>query len=200
MKKLLCVLMISFAALGVAFADDAAVAEPEVTAADNTPTAAVAPKDAATADESNEAITFDAQKVKLAPQQKIGWPIALNILPGLGVGSFVQHDWVGGLVGLGFSAGAIGCGFFGYVYFVTGAFVAGLSNNENQELLYLGMGLFIGALAFETGNIVWGIIRPLKFRDKYNAEHNVAAAFKPSFTVVPVLAPNECGAVAVLRY
>src|SRR5574344_1308940 len=127
MKKLLCALLISFAILGMVFAEDATTVEP---GADNGTTSMQAEANPATSpsdSESTKAITFDAGKVKLAPEQKIGLPITLNILPGFGIGSFVQHDKLGGSIGVLLSVSAITLGVVGAGFFATGILIAGAS-------------------------------------------------------------------------
>ena len=196
--------MISFAILGMVFAEDAVTAE--TGAADGTTSMQTETNSTTSSSDSESAtpITFDAGKVKLAPEQKIGWPIALNIIPGFGIGSFVQHDKLGGSIGVLLSVSAITLGVVGAGFFATGILIAGASsiggNTADESVLNLSMGLFAGAAALEVGNILWGIFRPIQFRKKYNDAHSLAAAGKPTLTVVPVLAANECGAVAVVRF
>ena len=204
MKKLLCALLISFAILGMVFAEDATTVEP---GADNGTTSMQAEANPATSpsdSESTKAITFDAGKVKLAPEQKIGLPITLNIIPGFGIGSFVQHDKLGGGIGVLLSVSALTVGAVGVVYLYAGMIVAGITsiggNEGDDSVLNMSMGLFAGAAALEVGNILWGIFRPIQFRKKYNDAHSLAAAGKPTLTVVPVLATNEYGAVAVVQF
>jgi hypothetical protein len=204
MKKLLCALLISFTILGMVFAEDATTVEPGADNGTTSMQAEVNPATSPSDSESTKAITFDAGKVKLAPEQKIGLPITLNILPGFGIGSFVQHDKLGGSIGVLLSVSAITLGVVGAGFFATGILIAGASsiggNTADESVLNLSMGLFAGAAALEVGNILWGIFRPIQFRKKYNDAHSLAAAGKPTLTVVPVLATNEYGAVAVVQF
>jgi hypothetical protein len=199
MKKNFIALMILFACTSFIFAQQAQSGDKPA----DTQTAVQTANSDSTASSSNSTaekpVTFDGQKVKLAAQQKVVLPIILNCIPGLGIGSFVQHDVLGGFVGLGLSAAAITCGVFGYSYFVVGILIEGLTKDE--RIFAYGLCALGGALAFEIGNIVWGIVRPLKFRDKYNAAHGISEV-KPeaSLSLVPVIVPDGVGAVAVLRY
>ena len=200
MKKTVCVLSLCLLSMAFIFAETMPAADTSAQAEQTNGTVVTQTTQSTETTTSETPVTFDAEKVKLAPQQKVAWPIVLNILPGLGIGSFVQHDILGGFIGLGLSAGAIACGVIGYAYFVTAILVVALSKDES--LLDCSLCLFGGAIAFEVGNIVWGIVRPLKFRDRYNAKQNVASTAKPttSLSFIPIVAPDRVGAVAVLKY
>lgn len=79
-------------------------------------------------------------------------PTLLNVLPGLGVGSFIQGDKeAGGLVMLGQIAGAVLVGL-------------GSSNNPDTTQLLLALG---GSLTY-LGFTVYGIVAPMQYRDRYN--------------------------------
>lgn len=179
MKKLLCVLLISFAAVCVVFGEASAVAEPEVAAANDTSTVTVGTSDESTSPEkSTEPITFDAEKINKAPEQKLLWPIILNIIPEFGIGSFVQHDKLGGWVGVGLSTAVVGCAVVGCVYMVVGALAASAggiagalvsggnsstanetANEAGDQFFSIGTCLFICAAAFEAINVTWGVVR-----------------------------------------
>jgi hypothetical protein len=109
-----------------------------------------------------------------------GWPIVLNIIPGFGLGSFIEGDVWGGIVGV------VGCG-------IGDAMLYG-STATDVEMA----GLLIG-----TGTIVYGIIRPITFAKKYNREHGVASVdFLPTISATgasgeAVVAP---GAILKLSY
>lgn len=183
MKKLVCGLVMCFALVALVSAEGT-VAAAEVPASES----------------SAEPIAFDGQKV--------GKLILLNIIPGFGVGSFVQHDKLGGWVGVGLSTGATVCAVGTMVSFVVLIIVGGAQSigegmanalggtsdadkSETNEISTYVTCFLIGAIAFEAANITWGIVRPIKFRNKYS---------KSQVSIVPLIAPQTVGAVAVVRF
>lgn len=212
MKKVFCAMLICLATSAFIFAQTAV--ESETTEEQVTPAA----EQGTEAETDNEPITFSADKVELAPEQKIGWPITLNIIPGFGIGSFVQHDKIGGWVGVGLSTVAITSTIVGGAFILNALvgsifsilFYAVLTGSNSDETnnaaddmdAYVNAGFWLVGIGIglELTNIVWGIVRPISFRKAYNASHETASAIKPTFTIAPIIAPDTYGAVAVVRY
>lgn len=157
--------------------------------------------------ESSEILTADVQNVELYASvleeaNNVGKAIFLNLLPGFGTGSYVQGDSFGGIMGTTFSVvtatGLVGLGgTFAMDVFVS--FFAGIGGQKAVDqataqltpwLWGFGITAGVGLLA----NIVWGIIRPLNYRDSVNASYGNTVA------VLPVVTPNAVGLSAVVRY
>lgn len=119
-------------------------------------------------------------------------PVALNLIPGLGIGSFVQGDLHGGIIGLGGEVigGGVAVYGLGYAYAnVLGAvFVGAFGGDTGEEASRVRTGLTLmcvgGAVWVVTK--VYEIVRPISYARDYNAEHDFA---KASFA--PVLVPTS---------
>jgi hypothetical protein len=97
--------------------------------------------------------TKPAVVVKTGKPKKAGWPIVLNIIPGFGLGSYVEGDVLGGLVGTGST-----------VLFYVFSNDAGYSNLSA-----------VGALVTGVFTLTYGIVRPITFANKYNKSHGLAS-------------------------
>jgi len=111
-------------------------------------------------------------------------PVILNILPGFGLGSFIQGDMGGGFIGLGGEVAGVGLFGYGLSY----AIAAGLSTvieniltlgaagsgSTSQEVVTAGW-CMVGGLAIYTGTKIFEIIRPISFARKYNKSHGLVA-------------------------
>ena len=130
-------------------------------------------------------------------------PVILNVVPGLGLGSFVEGDPLGGVVCLGGELLAVG--LFGYglaqVFGQIGAAVltdviAVIITGEHAEptiestraSAFMTAGVVVGA-----GTAVFAIVRPITFASSWNARHasGISASFAP--TLSPVAAPIGTG-------
>jgi Curli production assembly/transport component CsgG./Borrelia membrane protein P13. len=101
-------------------------------------------------------------------------PVILNIVPGFGLGSFIEGDTLGGLIIIG--GGALSTAL------VVGGAVSYADGNSS------GLGVFmLGSLA-GTGTFVFSIVRPINYAKRYNTEHGFAA-----IEVAPILAATSDG-------
>jgi hypothetical protein len=115
---------------------------------------------------------------------KMSWPWILNVVPGFGVGSFVQGDKAGGWLGI------IGC------VLGEGLYYAGIIENSTYtydsttgEATY-GDGssqMLLGA-AVLTGTMIYGIVRPITYAHGYNREHGFT-----SINLAPTIATTSVG-------
>jgi hypothetical protein len=107
-----------------------------------------------------------------APEKKdILLPCVLNVIPGLGVGSFVQGDVLGGVILLAGDVGSWACLFFGMF--------AAIGDDPTFVI--------VGGLLFCAMKIL-GIIRPIWFGLEYNAkleEQNASLSVKPVVVSLP---------------
>ena len=87
-------------------------------------------------------------------------PIVLNIVPGLGLGSFVQRDGIGGLIGLGGELTGVALIGAGYIFTAAGAVTAFA---DEGAFLKTGILMFVGGLATYAGTKIFEIIRPIVF-------------------------------------
>jgi hypothetical protein len=141
--------------------------------------------------------------------KQVALPLALNILPGLGAGSFVQGDVAGGLVGLGGEALGVGCFGAGLVYGIGGAvggafaklFTFGLADAELSEADSARVAaLVLGGLAIWAGTKVFEIVRPIVYARRYNAEHGFAEAVLAPSLALSAKDGFEPGLVLTLAY
>jgi hypothetical protein len=114
-------------------------------------------------------------------------PVVLNIIPGIGVGSFVMRDPLGGIIGLGGEILGVGLVGYGVIYAIGQAVAVSLA-----EVLTLGFGdptvetRTVEAFVF-SGLAVWGctrifeIIRPFCFARQRDAR----IAARASASMVP---------------
>ena len=128
-------------------------------------------------------------------------PLILNIIPGLGLGSFIMGDPAGGLLGLGGEVVGIGLGIYGFAYLIAEAAAAGLVGVLSLgygEAEISGEGFYI----MGAGIIVWGvtkvfeIVRPFWFA----SENNTGLAFGDNFSFTLVKAENNKLKPALLFY
>ena len=127
-------------------------------------------------------------------------PVLLNIIPGLGIGSFVEGDTLGGLVCLGGTAlgwTLVVSGSLTYTVAVANALTT-FSTPPTNGLGTVMLGIVVG-----TGTFVYGIVRPITYANKYNQDHSFAALdIQPTLTTTSsngatYIAP---GAVVKLSY
>jgi hypothetical protein len=139
-----------------------------------------------------------AQEAKAEPMGAI-LPIALNFFPGLGVGSFVQGDGHGGVVGLVLDIAGYGLFIYGSVELMAavsgaaaGSFFSALlggtaDNSSAQAMGRRGAICVLAGTAVWAGSKVYGVVRPLVFARDYNRQHGLASlALSP--TLVPACA------------
>jgi hypothetical protein len=134
----------------------------------------------------------------LKPKSAV-WPVVLNLVPGFGVGSFVEGDRLGGFVCLGGDIAGVGLCGTGIVMFYVGIagaaagqasaaiFTLGHAEADTSEMESMAVtGLYLAI----AGGCVWicskvfGIIRPICYAKKYNSEHSIEEA-----SLIPVLRP-----------
>jgi hypothetical protein len=119
-------------------------------------------------------------------------PVILNILPGLGLGSFIQGDVGGGFIGLGGEVVGAGLAGYGLTYAIAagiGTVIANMFGSSNgsmsQEMVTVGW-CMVGGLAVYAGTKIFEIIRPISFARKYNEnrglEANVMFILEPAST------------------
>jgi hypothetical protein len=96
-------------------------------------------------------------------------PIALNLFPSYGVGSFIQGDPLGGFVCL---AGEGAATLFGGMFFFGSLFGA----EDSRAYGWVSLGLF-------SGTFVFAVVRPIVFAGDYNKKHGLS-----SLSVAPSLA------------
>jgi len=96
-------------------------------------------------------------------------PVALNVLPGLGIGSFVQGDRRGGYVGLGgevLGFGLASTGMimgYGNILGVMFSGMTGESNGASGAGAETGMYLAIGGAAIWAATKIYEIVRPFAY-------------------------------------
>lgn len=121
-------------------------------------------------------------------------PVVLNILPGLGLGSFVQGDPLGGFVGLGGEVVGAGLLVFGGAYGyanLLGAIFAGMLGADTTMSagnFQTGMYLAVGGAVLWTGTKVFEIARPIVYAKDWNEERGFA-----SIGLAPGLRPSAAG-------
>ena len=108
------------------------------------------------------------------------------IPPNLGIGSFIQHDTVGGLINLGTGLAGIGC--IGTAPFLT-------SGNVNA-----GITLFVTGGVLCLGSWIFGIVRPIVFASSYNKKLEDALLLKTQVAIVPVIDSERAGFALAIRY
>lgn len=108
------------------------------------------------------------------------------IPPNLGIGSFIQHDTVGGLINLGTGLAGIGC--IGTAPFLT-------SGNVNAAITLFTTG---GVLCL--GSWIFGIVRPIVFASSHNKKLEDALLLKTKVTMVPVIDSERVGFALAIRY
>lgn len=130
------------------------------------------------------ALTLGAEE---AEPKKATLPVLLNILPGLGLGSFIQGDPLGGLVGLGGEVAGIGMAGYGLVFGyanLLGAIFTGMVGGDTSDSakgMELAVYVGIGGLVVWVGTKVFEIARPIVYARRFNQEHSLAAlAFAPT--------------------
>lgn len=146
------------------------------------------------------------------PQKKtVALPLILNIFPGLGLGSFIQGDPLGGFIGLGGEVLGVGLMTTGVVWgmvavggvVLTEIWTGGQANSSLDP----GAAAAISALVI-SGSVIWTgtrifeIIRPITFAGRYNREHGLSSLrLTPSFKVAAASpAFFEPGLMATLSY
>jgi hypothetical protein len=153
-------------------------------------------------------------RAKAVPQpepKEIALPIALNLLPGLGVGSFMQRDPLGGFICLGGDLVGGGIAIYGgaqaMAYSLFGGFDLFLvlftapysrspadtsfldaAETEIEE----GMIYFCVGAGIWTASKIFGVVRPIDFANRYNKEQGSS-----KLSLVPTLSPSfDSGTVA----
>jgi len=215
MKKMLCsvVLLLSVAAFVFAQADISLPAE-------NTDTAIAEPAASEATATTDEPIAFNSEAVVTPKETKLALPIILNILPAFGVGSFVQHDKLGGWIQVGVDVVAVGCAAVTVVYVVSGSLAAAMggmagaifsggddastkeaANEAGGSIFNAANWFLISTVSLGVFSVAWGIVRPIMFRKAYIKSHDMASGRNaPTFAVLPVIEPGKYGAVALFRY
>jgi hypothetical protein len=118
-------------------------------------------------------------------------PVLLNIIPGLGIGSFVQGDILGGLVGLGGEVTGIGLASYGMVYGYVNIIgvifesMMGEYNGTSKEGVQTGMYLALGGVIVWTGTKIFEIVRPISYARDYNKKKGLSRIW-----LSPVLSPT----------
>jgi len=115
-----------------------------------------------------------AAEEELRPKNPV-LPLILNIIPGLGIGSFVMGDPAGGFIGLGGEIIGIGLVTYGFAYIIaetTGAVLAsaltlGLADPSMEIPRAAGASITIGLLLW-GGTRIFEIIRPFWFAGSFN--------------------------------
>lgn len=108
-------------------------------------------------------------------------PFLLNFFPTLGIGSFVQGDYIGGGI-------VLGSQIFGGILILTGYVVSSTANIPPGYLSIGGLTLVgIGSLAI-TASYIAGLIIPFTFVNRYNADLRKKlgislAGFEPNFDI-----------------
>jgi hypothetical protein len=110
-------------------------------------------------------------------------PVVLNLLPGLGVGSFVEGDRLGGFICLGGDVAGVGLASFGLGMALVealaaasgSAFVAILTlGHAKADMSEEGAGIQTGivlacvGVGIWSGSKVFGLVRPIVFAANYN--------------------------------
>jgi hypothetical protein len=127
----------------------------------------------------------------IAKPKKATLPVILNILPGIGIGSFVQGDPLGGVIedGAGLVFGGM---IYGYANLI-GAIFSGMTGKVDSRIdegLSASVYLVIGGAVLWTGTKVFEIARPIAFARRYNEEHGLARA-----TLSPTLVPTGASGI-----
>ncbi len=123
--------------------------------------------------------SLSAEAADAGPKRAL-LPVILNILPGLGIGSFAQGDSLGGFIGLGGETAGLSLAFFGLVYSyvgIIGAIFSGMSGeggDASVERLRVGEDCMIGGGILWAGTKVFEIVRPITFARNFNRERGFA--------------------------
>ena len=170
-KKSIVIILLSLIAVSVAFASD------ESDIRFNYAKASMLIKDSVTRnkDQIMEAVSsFDfTTKAVLYNQFKkdSALPFALNFILGFGIGSFLQSDFQGGLLGL--------CGeLSSLTLIVTGNLLMnnasnsphGISNITNTPLYWSGFAIKLVGFVSELAFRLWECVQPFTFADDFNRE------------------------------
>ena len=146
-------------------------------------------------------VAFDATSVHLAREQQVQLPIILNLIPNFGFGSKFQNDEAGAILGrfLGSISliGVVMCVMPENIFNV----VDNLCGDDTEKATAINATIIISTILFCAGDVAWGIIRPLKFRDNYNKAHGIPVAGKKvSVSIRPVFGNHRYGAIAMLTF
>jgi hypothetical protein len=142
------------------------------------------------------ALVLLAGRAQVEPAEsprKSALPVLLNILPGFGLGSFVQGDRTGGFLGLaGEVAGCallvVGAGM-GYANLLGLMFsgMSGETNGASEPGMEAGKWMAIGGCALWAGTKIYEIVRPFAFARRGPAER------APTAWLAPALVPASGG-------
>jgi hypothetical protein len=143
-----------------------------------------------------------------AKPKKAALPIFLNLLPGLGIGSFVEGDPLGGGICLAGDLVGGGMAIGGLAYSFAAAVAAGVGAAMGQVLtlgygtadtsgadpeIKKGMTVACIGCGVWAASKVFGIIRPITFANRYNREHGLS-----QMSLVPTLSP--CFDTGIIAY
>ncbi len=125
---------------------------------------------------AESSLLTDEQRYRLftAHENDPTTPFVLNLIVGLGVGSFVQGDIAGGLVGLGLGVVGLGTTMAGYFYLVDELandpeFVAAADpiSTDGFRLILLGTGVSLGGA-------IYRLVRTFTYSNRYNRDLQLA--------------------------
>jgi Borrelia membrane protein P13 len=97
-------------------------------------------------------------------------PFVVNFAVGLGVGSFVQQDMTGGLLGVALDLVGIGATVVGYVQYT----LAILENPTATVLPTDGLGLILAGAGTTLVSRVFQLVRPFSYSNRYNRDLRAA--------------------------
>jgi hypothetical protein len=109
----------------------------------------------------------------------------LNLVLGFGIGSFVQGDTFGGIVGLVGDLGGLALFYSPYFYFLIN-FMDAIDNREIISLEDYKKSLWImaGGLVVLTLTHVFEVVRPFKYADKFSVAVTPTMTGQPALTAM----------------
>lgn len=124
----------------------------------------------------------DRQEIYSTFEKQTALPVLVNalILP-LPVGSYMQKDVTGSIVGTAMRAGGLAASIW---------FVANYANNSNPGPVGL---VFIGGLLSVAGGYVYGFAEPVSFAHEYNKKLKSALALAPAPNISPAVSVVPAG-------
>jgi hypothetical protein len=127
-------------------------------------------------DANTPQLSLYANSTKAVKSEDRKWPaFILNFLVGLGIGSYVQGDGVGGTIGL---VGTLGS----YAVIISGISGVAIGDTGGATMAVIGSATLLGTRIF-------GLIRPFTYANKY------------SFGFVPTMSPDgEIGLTAAVGF
>lgn len=119
-------------------------------------------------------------------KKSAGVPFACNLLLNWGIGSFVQKDWFGGVVGLGGNLLGFSMWISGANMTETETYYSGGARYSREILSDEGMNRMTTGLLVIMGSYVFQLIRPFVFANDYNKTlRRALSSYAVSYNIEP---------------